>query len=202
MSAAGESVEARILSVALAHVRRDGLGRLTIVRVAEEAGMTHANVYRYFRSKTDLADHLLSDWLRELERRLADITQSPDPADDKLERFLTLLARSYAEKAGSDGHVFALLTDALDGGRIAGVRHRQRVRDLLVRVIEEGVGTRLLAGIDVRRIEHLVLDVLHRFIDPHAVARDRGREGATAPGEARRERATRLLVRGLVTGRP
>ena len=48
--------------------------------------MTHANVYRYFPSRAALVDAVVDVWLKATERRLAEIADGPDPADDKLER--------------------------------------------------------------------------------------------------------------------
>lgn len=216
-----EGVEARILGCALRHLRRDGLKRLTIVRVAEDAGMTHANVYRYFPSKIALLDRLCADWLRGIERRLGDISQAPDPADDKLERFLTFWARALDEKALSEPHLFAVLTDAITQGRDVASRHQQRVRDLLLRVLEEGATTRVFTLPDVRRAEALIMDALHRFLDPFAIQNDLASSHApavrlvSADGQdavapvgggggaraVRRDRLTRLVLRGLTAFR-
>ncbi|HRK24619.1 MAG TPA: TetR family transcriptional regulator [Beijerinckiaceae bacterium] len=194
-----ESVEARILAAAQTRLRREGLRRLTVVRIAEDAGMTHANVYRFFKSKADLVDRLISDWLRDLERRLTDITQAPDPAHDKLERFLTLVSRNYADKARSDPRLFDALIDALDQQRPAALRHRQRQRDLLLQVVEEGIATRLFAGSDPRRLRQTISDLMHRFIDPHALRTAASIEPASF--DARRERATRAVLRTLAAAR-
>ena len=43
-----EPMDQRILDIAASHVRRYGVKRVTIVGVAEELDMTHANIYRYF----------------------------------------------------------------------------------------------------------------------------------------------------------
>ncbi len=51
-----ESNEARLVDIARAHVRKFGHARTTVVGVAAEAGMTHANVYRYFSSKSALLE--------------------------------------------------------------------------------------------------------------------------------------------------
>ncbi|MCA0424315.1 MAG: TetR family transcriptional regulator [Proteobacteria bacterium] len=194
----GEAVEARILAIALRHLRRDGLKRMAIVRIAADAGMTHANVYRYFMSKTALADRLVADWLRGIERVLTDIAQAPDPADDKLERFITLYARALGEEARGDPARFSVLLDADEKGRAVALRHRQRVRDLLARVLEEGSATRVFMQGDVRRGESFVFDALHRFLDPHAVAREIAADSKEGGGrEARRDRITRLVLRGL-----
>lgn len=198
-----EGVEARILAVAARHLRRDGLARLTVVRIAEEAGMTHANVYRYFPSKIALADRIVSDWLREIERRLGDITQAPDPADDKLERFLTLLARAYDDKSRADPAVFDVYVHSVLKGRATAGRHQQRVHDLMARVLEEGFATRVFPSGDVRRAASLVRDALHRFIDPVAIQTAQRLDGEKGGGAAdpRRERVTRLIVRGLASSR-
>ncbi|MGL4728184.1 MAG: TetR/AcrR family transcriptional regulator, partial [Bosea sp. (in: a-proteobacteria)] len=68
-----EPVDQRLLGIAGEHLRRFGPRRLTVVGVAEEAGMTHANVYRYFPSKEALLDAVVETWLKGMERRLADV---------------------------------------------------------------------------------------------------------------------------------
>ena len=149
MSATGtlpDGPRARILLAATDQIRRLGTARLSVVHVARSVGMTHANVYRYFPTKAALIEEVGSDWLRSIEQRLGDITQAPDPAYDKLERFLTLLARAYEEKARADPAVFSILADAQATGRD---RHERRVRDLLERIIEEGIATRAFASGDV-----------------------------------------------------
>ena len=51
---ADERIPARLLAIATDHIRRFGAARVTVVAVAEEAGMSHANVYRFFASKAAL----------------------------------------------------------------------------------------------------------------------------------------------------
>ena len=200
VAAPGESTEARLIAIALKHFRRDGAARTTIVRIAEEAGMSHANVYRYFASKAALAERIVSDWLRGIELKLSDIVQAPDPADDKLERFLTVLARAYEDKAAHDPAIFALFVAAAQGRADYASRHRARTRELMCRVIEEGLSTRVFSGGDVKRLERLVLDVAYRFIDPAAVqqAFRPGREKRDGRLDSRRDRVLRILLRGFV----
>lgn len=95
---AGLPNEARLLAVAAEEIRRHGARRVTVVAVAEAAGMSHANVYRYFTSKTALVDAVSAAWLKSVEAALADVAGAPDPADDKLERMLVALARALRER--------------------------------------------------------------------------------------------------------
>ena len=80
--------ETRLLAIAADQLRRFGPRHVTVVGIADAAGMTHANVYRYFASKAALIDAVAGQWLRRLEAIIADIADAPDPADDKLERLL------------------------------------------------------------------------------------------------------------------
>ena len=76
--------------------------RTTVVGVAVEAGMTHANVYRYFPSKTALLDEVVAASLRPLEARLREAADGADPAHDKLERMLMAVHRDYRGKLDAD----------------------------------------------------------------------------------------------------
>ncbi len=77
--AIAEANEARLVEIARAHVRKYGHARTTVVGVAAEAGMTHANVYRYFPAKTALLDEVVASGLRPLEARLREAVEGRRP---------------------------------------------------------------------------------------------------------------------------
>lgn len=194
-----EPVEARILEIARAHVRKFGPSRTTIVGVAREAGMTHANVYRYFPSKEALFEEVTASWLRPLEARLREAADGADPAYDKLERMLVAIHRAYREKLDGDATLFDLLVEALEKGKGGARKHRARVQADLQRVVEEGIAAGAFAMNDRRRALSLIFDASHRFIHPIAVRLD-----ASTPSqalEARFERIIALALRALRSGR-
>jgi AcrR family transcriptional regulator len=165
-----EPTDTRILALAGAHLKRFGGKRLTIVGIAEEAGMTHANIYRYFASKEALVDAVVERWLRGVERRLADIADGPDPADDKLEHMILGLAKAYRDTLAEDTHLFEAFTQMLSRRRPAGRRHRARIRALIERILDEGVATGTFELREREQAVLFVLDTTHRFIHPAAVA--------------------------------
>lgn len=196
---APEPVESRILAVAAEHVRRFGAARTTIVGVAAEAGMTHANVYRYFPSKIALMEEITAAWLRPLEAKLREAAEGADPAYDKLERMLLAVHRAYREKLDADPALFDLLIDSLMKERASARKHRARVQSEMQRVVEEGVASSAFAMADRRRALALVFDASHRFIHPVALKLDRD---APAPALAQRfERIVSMTLRALRTGR-
>lgn len=196
---APEPVESRILTVAAEHVRRFGAARTTIVGVAAEAGMTHANVYRYFPSKIALMEEITAAWLRPLEAKLREAAEGADPAYDKLERMLLAVHRAYREKLDRDPSLFDLLIDSLAKERVSARKHRARVQSEMQRVVEEGVASSAFAMADRRRALALVFDASHRFIHPVALKLDRD---TPAPALAQRfERIVSMTLRALRTGR-
>lgn len=189
----------RLLDIAAAHIRRFGAARTTVVGVAQEAGMSHANVYRYFPSRTGLLDAVTAHWLKPLEARLQSTAQGADPAYDKLERMLSDCARTYGDTLADDPNLFALFAAAIDKSRSVARKHRGRLQGEVQKVVEEGMANGVFAITDQKRAMALVFDMTHRFLQPAALLAD-----ATLPRAAMAARfdwVMRLLLRALRSGR-
>ena len=194
-----EPMDQRILDIAASHVRRYGVKRVTIVGVAEELDMTHANVYRYFPSKIALFDEITATWLKALEAGLRDSADAPDPAYDKLERVLSVLHRTYRNKFESDPLIFDLFAESVIEGRGVARKHRNQVQGTLQRLVEEGIAGGTFEMADHRRALALVFDAMHRFIHPVPIRMDGAIPRASV--DLRVERLIRLVSRAIVTGR-
>lgn len=185
----------RILEITREQVRRFGVSRVTLVSVAEQASMTHANIYRYFASKQALFDALTADWLREVESRLSAVVNSPDPADDKLERLLLELMRVHRRHLSSEPELYALLIDAYAENRPVARQHRARIGQLIDHILEDGILAQMFAMSSKERALGLVFDLCYRFLHPQAVGMDR-----TIPDkavESRHATAARAVVLAL-----
>lgn len=196
---AAENNEARLVEIARAHVRRFGHARTTVVGIAAEAGMTHANVYRYFPTRTALLDEVVASGLRPLEARLREAADGADPSTDKLERMALAVHRDYRSKLDDDPELFDLLIDALLRNRPSARRHRARVQTEIQRVYEEGVASGAFAMTDRRRAMSLVFDAAHRFIHPVALKLDR--DSSAQAVATRFETVLSITLRALRTGR-
>jgi len=161
-----------ILEIAADHIRRFGLARTTVMRIAEEAGMSHANVYRYYPSKAALIEEITADWLKPLETGLRSIADAPDPAFDKLERIIFAVHRTYRNKLETDPNIFALLVDATAKGAGVARKHRNRIELEIHRTLEEGAAGGVFEFKDQKRALALVCDALHKFIHPCALSLD------------------------------
>ena len=193
-----EPSETRILTVAGEHLRKFGLKRFTVVAVAEEAGMTHANVYRYFPSKGALIDAVVDVWLKATERRLADVADGPDPADDKLERLILALAKANRDLLTEEPHLFAALSLAVAKRHAISRRNRTRVRALFERVVDEGIATGVFEPRDRDRAIAFVIDATKRFIHPASLALEADVPQASV--DTRLSTLIRVILRVLGSG--
>jgi AcrR family transcriptional regulator len=164
-----EPTDMRLLALARQQLRQVGAKRLTVVAVAEAAGMTHANVYRYFPSKEALIDAVVDAWIKGVETQLSNIADSPDPQDEKLERMIVALARANRDEAIENPALYAAFRDAIVKRRAIARRHRARMRTLIDRVIEDGVNSGAFDPRDREKAAVFVFDACFRFIHPVAV---------------------------------
>nr|WP_318784672.1 TetR/AcrR family transcriptional regulator [Methylobacterium sp. FF17] len=165
-------VSARLLEVASGHLRRLGPKGVTVSRVAAEACMTHANVYRYFTSKDALLDAVAGRWLRDVEAELARIADGPDPADDKIEHLLSALASMQRETLVHEPNLFAVHLDATVKARPLARRHRVRLRSFIEHVVEEGIGANAFVARDRERAIAYIFDASYRFTHPLPIKHD------------------------------
>ena len=193
-----ESADVRLLAIAADHLKRSGAKAVTLVGIAEAAGMTHANVYRYFPSKAALIDAVADRWLKALEVVIAQIADAPDPADDKLERLIQALAGAHRDLLIEDRHLFDVYCDATGTSRALVRKHRARLRQLIERVIDEGIATGKFDPLDRDRALAFVGDAAHRFINPIAVRLDADMPRDIA--EVRLAAVIRVILRALASG--
>jgi AcrR family transcriptional regulator len=190
--------DSRLLAIAADQLRRFGPKHVTVVSIAEAAGMTHANVYRYFTSKAALIDAVAGQWLRRLEATIAEIADSPDPADDKLERLIQAWARTHRELLKDDRHLFDVYCSATETSRALVRKHRSRMRVLIERVLDEGIVTGKFDPRDRERALHFISDAVYRFINPLMVRLD-----AEVPQDILDQRLAamiRVILRSLELG--
>ncbi|MBB4041227.1 AcrR family transcriptional regulator [Microvirga flocculans] len=191
-------VDVQLLNIAADQLRRHGPRHVTVVGIADAAGMTHANVYRYFANKGALIDAVAGQWLRQMEAIIAEIADSPDPADDKLERLIQAWARAHRDLLKQDRHLFDVYCTATETSRSLVRKHRARMRQLIERVLDEGIVTGKFDPRDREKAHAFISDAVYRFINPLTVRLD-----ADVPQDILDQRLAtmiRVVLRALANG--
>ena len=190
-----ESPDTRILEIAATHIRTFGLKRTTVVAIAEAAGMSHANVYRYFPSKQALFEAVSEHWLRPVEALIREIADGPDPAYDKLERVVATIFSAYRDKLEGDKNIFLIFAQATERGSALARRHRNRLQGEIQRIVEEGIAGGAFPFAEQRRAVASIFDTLFRFLHPVAVQLDG--DVPRAQLKARFERAAAIVLTAM-----
>jgi AcrR family transcriptional regulator len=190
--------DTRLLAIAADQLKEFGPRHITVVGIADAAGMTHANVYRYFTNKAALIDAVAGQWLRRMEATIADIADSPDPADDKLERLIQAWAQIHRELLKEDRNLFDVYCTATETSRPLVRKHRARMRQLIERVLDEGIVTGKFDPRDREKAHAFISDAVYRFINPLTVRLD-----AEVPQDILDQRLAtmiRVVLRALANG--
>jgi AcrR family transcriptional regulator len=190
--------DTRLLAIAADQLKEFGPKHITVVGIADAAGMTHANVYRYFTNKAALIDAVAGQWLRRMEATIADIADSPDPADDKLERLIQAWAQVHRDLLKRDRHLFDVYCTATETSRPLVRKHRARMRQLIERVLDEGIATAKFEPRDREKAHAFISDAVYRFINPLTVRLD-----AEVPQDILDQRLAtmiRVVLRALANG--
>ncbi|MFD9907542.1 TetR family transcriptional regulator [Streptomyces sp. NPDC059063] len=185
----------RILAATEDVLRRHGAAKATVVDVARVLGVSHASVYRHFRTKAALREAVTKRWLDRTTAELARIVEDRSaPADQRLVRWLSALFAAKRRKAGDDPELFATYGVLLEENSEVVEGHIGDLVAQLRTVVEEGVAAGELQALhpDPALTARAVFDATNRFHDP-AYARE-----WTAPGiETAFTAAVDLVVRGL-----
>jgi AcrR family transcriptional regulator len=127
-----------ILAAAEKRFKHYGFTKTTIVDIADDCAMSHANVYRFFRNKTEIVDAIASGWLAKSERVCADVAARPLPAAQRLVDFVLELHRWKRREHLRGSRTHELLTLASYNGRPFVRAHLDVLAGILVEIIEDG----------------------------------------------------------------
>ena len=160
----------RILKATEKLLRRYGAGKLSVVDVAREIGMSHGNVYRFFESKSVLLGAISERWLCNVVTPLIVITESEKPADAKLVEWIDQLRATKRQRFLDDPELFSLYGEIAIQARDEVTRHISQMLDLLQRILEEGKEQGIFHFADSRQTATAILYATSRLHHPAFVS--------------------------------
>ncbi|WP_274652529.1 TetR/AcrR family transcriptional regulator [Paenibacillus humicola] len=103
-----EDIKANIRSAAAGLFADKGYPSVTMREIAKAAGCSHTAIYLYYKSKEDLLQQIAIPPLEQLERRMREQLDRPDPAEAPLMR-LTAICREYVEFCLTNAGMYKVL---------------------------------------------------------------------------------------------
>jgi AcrR family transcriptional regulator len=156
----------QILQSAEALLRRYGNDKLTVTDIARSLSMSHANVYRFFKTKSDILDAIIDEWLTKIEQFVEEIAQRPDSAAARIEAIVLELHRKRKQKLQQDAEVFETYRHIVEIRPDAAARRREKILHVFQRLIEEGIESSEFAGVESLRAATVLKDATCLFLHP------------------------------------
>ena len=195
---AAADTRARILDAAERVLRRHGAEKLPVVDVARALGMSHANIYRHFASRTALHDALVERWLAQITEPLAAIAARNAPAAERLQAWVLALIAIKRRKVLADPELFEAYHAAAEAARGALDAYRAQSRRDLGRIVRDGVATGEFVVHDIDAALDAIRDAIGRFVDAHLIRQAAGLSARRYERDAKRVLA--LVIAGLRAG--
>jgi AcrR family transcriptional regulator len=190
-----EETADRILTAAEELFRRIGYTKTAIADIAHELGMSSANVYRYFPSKSAINEAICSRLLSEAHRRMDEIAARPLPASERLRDILLMLSDYNRACYTSERRMHDMVEAAMEENWGVIQAHLEYMVTTFARLIGEGVAAGEFRPQDdpvatAFTVKQACTCVLH----PLMIA-ERIRHGMDQPGHA--ERLVNFAVNAL-----
>lgn len=157
-----ENQRERILHEAAVLFARSGFDASSLNAVAEEAGISKAGIYHYFKTKQDVYDAIIVQTLQGLFDHVSQVVASAAAPDDKLVAFMQAHATFFEHNYWA----FRAMLISFSGMSAPEPRHeaavlRERYEDLLRSLIAEGVAQGQFRAVDPATTGRAVLSMLN-----------------------------------------
>ncbi|HVY69436.1 MAG TPA: TetR family transcriptional regulator [Verrucomicrobiae bacterium] len=155
-----------ILETAKNLLRRHGEDKMTVVDIARSLGMSHANVYRFFKNKSEILDAITDEWLRKVESFVDAIAARTAPAADRIEAVVLELHRKRRRKLIEDAAFFETYRRVAELRPEVIARRREKIWNVFQRLIQEGIDSGEFRAVDAAEVATVLKDATALFLHP------------------------------------
>ncbi|WHO76021.1 TetR/AcrR family transcriptional regulator [Rhizobium sp. BT03] len=174
-----EQSRTRILEVAERYFRRIGYHKTSVADIAAELGMSRANIYRFFPSRTAINSSVCGLVVKEVAEIALAIARSNAPASKKLADLLTAIHRHSTRRLVEDRPMHELLVAAMDGSWSTINAHNEQILAILKALVREGLQTGEFNVEDVDEAARGIITAFLPFFHP-VLVEQRVQEGDAA----------------------
>ncbi len=165
-----EETREDILRIADALFREKGIAKSSIADIAQELGMSPANVFKHFHSKTALVDAICDRHITHMIGRF-DTVDTPAPAPDKLGIVVRRLMQAHLQDISENPFFLEMIFLVAKTELESGFHYRHLIEELFFNLIKDGVETGVYRCADCRVVSRHVAasfaSVLHPVFLAH-----------------------------------
>ncbi|MGM4923045.1 TetR/AcrR family transcriptional regulator [Tardiphaga sp. 804_B3_N1_9] len=159
----------RIIAQAEALIRQFGPSKITVVSLAQALGMSPANIYRFFDSKSSIVRAVVGRQMEKVEDAAGAIVMIQGPIRQRLRDLLTEIDRKNQERYINDTRLHELVTAAMKADRGVFLSHLDRVSGIIGELIAEGIEAGELRTPNARLAAACTSTAMLRYIHPQMI---------------------------------
>ena len=182
----------RILDSAERLFRHYGYGKTTVADVARDLGMSTANIYRFFASKTEIHQAVCGRMLEMSYNMALSISRLPISASDRLRQYVNGQYKMTVEAMLDEQKVHEMVIVAIERDWHVIEKHIDRIDDIIAQIIREGIAAGEFVEQDARIASMNFGAATVTLCHPQMVAQCLAKENRATP-EALIEFAIRAL---------
>lgn len=154
---------------------------MTIIGIARALGMSHANIYRYFPSKSAIVEAVLDRWLSRVENFIEETARRDGSAAERIERVVIEIHRRRRGKFQEEPELYESFRRVILSRSAAVAKRQEKIVQVFARLIAKGVEDGEFRSVDPVEAATVLEDAtafyLHPAVMPSALD-DRGEERA------------------------
>lgn len=196
--ASTEQTVSRILEVAEEQFRRVGYAKTAVADIARALGMSPANIYRFFASKSAINEAICEKHFAEVHGILRAIMAEDRPAAERLERYVVELHRYNKMRCVAEKRLHDMVTAGMEENWAAVERHIAAIHDMVAELVADGVRRgEFAAGTDPVEASKAICTACTGVLHPAIIA-----QFAMKDLESDARRVVRHLIRALARPDP
>jgi AcrR family transcriptional regulator len=160
----------RIMETADALFRRLGFAKTAVADIAAELGMSPANVYRFFPSKTAIVQAICQRCLGELEQKVWAVARSRAPATQRLERLVLEILAYHKDNLLEEQKVNDIVLVAMEESWDAIMAHKEVQRTAVELILRDGIEAGEFESVDPRETSAVIMRSFVAFCHPVLIA--------------------------------
>lgn len=192
-----EETRARIVEVAEEHFRRVGYSKTAVADLADALGMSSANIYRFFPSKSAINNAICQKLLAESDALVDSIVGAAESASVRLARLIEQVHEFNRTRLTNERRLHDMVEIAMEEHWPAIDAHCERMGQQIARLLAEGVEAGEFGPMDVADTAEAIFQSLCGLFHPVMIAECFDEHD---PEDA--PRMARFILRALTNGAP
>ncbi|QTL04466.1 TetR/AcrR family transcriptional regulator [Aquabacter sp. L1I39] len=156
----------RIARVAEELFRRMGFAKTAVADIAAELGMSPANVYRFFPSKTAIVETICNRCLGEIEQETREIARADLPPGQRLEDMFIAILRYHRDNFLVERRVHDMVLVAMENNWSSIEAHKENIKAMIAQVLAQGTADGVFRACDSADVSEIIMGCMVRFCHP------------------------------------